>query len=184
MKWINYMFVFLGIILMCNCKSNQVKSDNDLPLDIVAKTYVEKTVNGTRLKEAKSDLKLYISVYTDSGYFRNSKYILQIYIWDKNLFGSTPNDSIFSYQGIDSYFGSTEYKYKKLFKKKFAYIAGKAPKNDYKSLSDAISQISVYFNQENEITYIDFANEMYYNLLRDKVKFSKVFMLDLKVDDD
>jgi hypothetical protein len=46
-----------------------------------------------------------------------------------------------------------------------------------KSYQDPLSEISIYFNAKNEVTFIDPGYDtIYYNNMKDKIPFSEVFV--------
>ena len=104
--------------------------------------------------------------------------MLQISTWDKNKFNYQLNDTIFSYLGIDAIIKSKNSFYKDQFEKKFKQVVTSELKEEISgSYNDPLTEISIYFNNENEITYIDPGyDRIYYEQLKDEIRFSNIFV--------
>ncbi|MFC4634948.1 hypothetical protein ACFO3O_13590 [Dokdonia ponticola] len=158
-----------------------------MSLQKITDAHLKRRVFDTSKKDYINNILVDINIYSSENITRNSTHILHIDIWNKKYFSYKSNDSIFSTKGIEISFGNTSLSYKRLLNKDFKYVVTDELEKESESLKsigtiyDPASSISIYFNKENEITYIDQGqDQIYYELLKDEIKFSNTFIEKLK----
>lgn len=169
------MSVVLFLILSNgSCKPLDDVVDNELgnSFNLILSSFIKQELNKINNLD-KDKFILYVNVYDDKDFFRDSKIQLNIQFWDKQYVQKTFNN-IYSFNGIDLFFGETKEEYRDLFdvKLKDSFDNKYKEASDIKIYSDSFARISVYFNSKSEVTSID---EDYYNLLKNKIKFDEKY---------
>jgi len=172
--------------LFCCCKTNSdSREEKELPpFHLAAQSFIQHKFTKKKLYPYKDQLVVVVNVAEGEDDFRDSNYVLRMHIWTKeNVFiDKDSKDSIFEFEGVDIFFYDTKKEFQARFPKKFKRIIGpmEIEETSEKVIRDPLSEIMFYFNNKNEITFINLGQDtLYYNKLKNKIAFSRVFIENL-----
>ena len=179
---LNFVIAVLSVVILSQCKS--LKNTNSIPsFDIITTEVIERETGRGVFKTHKDSIVVVIDILDQKDFIYDSKYLLKILFDNKKALTQYKNDSIYNYDDMDLYITSDNRKYRNLFNKEFKYMSKDIDnlihfnKSDYTQRWETLMEFDFYINDKNEITYITPGYEkIYHERLKDKLKFSNIFL--------